>query len=356
MNCIRNSKIKTAKKAMIDIQFSWIFVVIAGALFLLLFVSLIGSQKKQADQVINAELLKKLDTLVTGSTSSFESFKEVDLPKVQLQFACNEEGNSYIGLGKGVSVPTPHQAIYAFPEFTASKLFLFTDNYATGYDVMPVLYISAESIEYVFLNYSTQGIDIGAIAAMFPPNNTVIVDVADFPNYKSTTAETIIVSVDNSNINLPDDVPYSSAYLVNIAPDQLTPDTGTVSFYHYNSIGIIPAHEVGVDIEVAYYSNAMLKGAIVSADQTSYECTSKKLLARQKILAGLALNRSLGLQASEMADDCKLAYSEIINVLPQLNNNTFLVQNNMTAISKASTTLRLKNEDLLRGNRCPLLY
>ena len=83
-------KSKNQKIAQISIQFSWIFILIAGAIILLFFTSIIYKQKDISEQKLSASVLNQLETILTSSGLSSGTINAIDTPQLELGFLCDE--------------------------------------------------------------------------------------------------------------------------------------------------------------------------------------------------------------------------------------------------------------------------
>jgi hypothetical protein len=344
---------KYDKKGVIEIQFNWIFIGIAGAVFLFLFLSIINSQKSQSDKSVNYELLQKLDSLILGSASSYESFKTVSLPSVDMSVICDSDGYSALEIGKGIARATPSQAIYSRPKINTKTLSIFTDVYSAGFPVAPIIYLTSPTIRYVFVNDSSDDGSkaLGDLYSHFPENTTeFLADPSMVNSLTEKSDETVLVSFGRRIEYLPSALSAKKTFGVvfNIGSS----GQGGLEFCNYISGTAVCATEI-------YYSGyPMLKGAVISADATSYVCNSLKILKRQSMLTTLYLNRTqLIINTSRLARDCNNTYASISPQLDLLLNfNDPRSSDNMRGIAEVSKILSMLNDDLIRGTRCPLLY
>lgn len=337
-------RMRSSKKAVFEVQFNWIFILIAGGVFLFLFLSIVSSQKKAADQSVNAELLSKVDSLIAGSASSFQSSKTVSLPSVQLDVICDADHESALQVSGSLSKRTPIQAIYARPHVDTKHLMIFTDAYEAGFGIAPILYLSGANTNYLLINDTTANEKfVAKIFSLFPENVTKVVHASPDASYPKQADETVFVKIGPGACP----TPFSGALCVLVTPSSPGDDTaGTVQFCASSS-SCSPSQ--------GYAGLPMLKGAIVSADNTSYACTSGKLLERQSILATLALNRTQQyISSGKLSLDCNTTYTSI--KLPLRNLVLARDLSNSQTIYSSSKSLSVLNEDLIRGTRCPLLY
>ena len=78
------------KRGIVDIQFNWIFIIIAGALILIFFVSLINKQRSLSDIRSSQTIASNLDSILTGAQISTDTSNTVDLPAVPISLSCDD--------------------------------------------------------------------------------------------------------------------------------------------------------------------------------------------------------------------------------------------------------------------------
>ena len=70
------------KKTQLAMPFHWIFIIIAGALILLFFVSIIYKQKAVAEEKLSITLISAVEEILAGSGVGEEETQNViDIPK-----------------------------------------------------------------------------------------------------------------------------------------------------------------------------------------------------------------------------------------------------------------------------------
>ena len=80
-----------SKKGVIEIQFNWIFILVAGALILILFVVIVQRQGSVSNQSRDIDIRSKLGTILTGAKQSTDTTFVIDIPsKTEIDFGCNK--------------------------------------------------------------------------------------------------------------------------------------------------------------------------------------------------------------------------------------------------------------------------
>ena len=78
------------KKAQVEVQINWIFVIVAGGLILLFFFGLIRWQKSQSEQSLAYNILNDLEAIFTASGVSTKTFNTIQFPDIIVDFKCED--------------------------------------------------------------------------------------------------------------------------------------------------------------------------------------------------------------------------------------------------------------------------
>lgn len=83
----------------IELQFHWIFILIAGALILAFFFSVVQKQRALSEEKLSITLASQMDAIFTGAIESKGTTQALATPKPGIAFACSKvcECNYYIG-------------------------------------------------------------------------------------------------------------------------------------------------------------------------------------------------------------------------------------------------------------------
>jgi hypothetical protein len=83
----------------IELQFNWIFILIAGAVILAFFFSVVQKQRSLSEQKLSITLASQMDAIYSGAIESKGTTQPLATPRPGLAFSCSEacECNYYIG-------------------------------------------------------------------------------------------------------------------------------------------------------------------------------------------------------------------------------------------------------------------
>src|SRR3989338_10600827 len=138
------------KKAAFEIQFNWVFVLVAGTLILVFFSAVILKQKSSSEIVTSNLILKNIEAIFSGAEASRNTINTVNIPETKLEFGCNE-----YRIGK-LSRQFNSISLFAPSEIQANKLITWTLDWSIPYRVTNFLYLSSPETRYVFFGQDTK--------------------------------------------------------------------------------------------------------------------------------------------------------------------------------------------------------
>ena len=133
------------KKGAIEIQFNWLFVLIIGAVILIVFSGIILRQKNISETSKNVLILNNLDAILSGSEVSAGTVNIVRIPKTTIEFKCNRY--SIGGLSKQLEV------MNVFPSsfFEGDRLISMALDFSIPYRITNLIYLTSPKYRYIFI-------------------------------------------------------------------------------------------------------------------------------------------------------------------------------------------------------------
>ena len=134
-----------SRKAIIEVQFNWIFVLIVGAIILAFFVTLITSQKKISEDKLSFSSLVTFDSILASAGVSANTLVVIDTPKVDFEYDCN---SFRIGT---IARQTKERPIFSSRILRGRQLITWTKDWFYPFKITNFLYLSNPEKEYVFV-------------------------------------------------------------------------------------------------------------------------------------------------------------------------------------------------------------
>ena len=134
------------KKAMIEVHFNWIFILIAGAVIFVFFINIVNKQREFSDIRTSGTIATNLESILTGAQISTDTVNIIDLPKVNIGFECERY---FIG-------PTPKQTksnvIFAPNLLKGTQMISWALDWNMPYRITNFLYLTDPELRYIIVN------------------------------------------------------------------------------------------------------------------------------------------------------------------------------------------------------------
>lgn len=352
------SKAPFRKKAVVEVQFNWIFILISGALILFLFTSIILKQKTTSDSTAQTTLLKDITSIAIGSEATTGVTKELALSKATITFGCNS-----IRIGQR-SQPLQQMVIFS-PLTLQTPLIVHTREWSVPFRATNVVYVSSPKVRYVLIGNNPLAQQINKSM----PEKFLKDAYRDYNSFHATSLQDDdhirIVFFDqnefNNNINqlfskLSSKSSNEASILV-ISGDQ---NIGSAAFYAKSQTSLQPLGSKD------YLKEEMLIGAIFTDNPDQYSCIQTNMLKKLSLVSLIHDERRETLHASTIApnplDRCNQYYGDGMPPFFPTEQNfnklmlpTSYTFNQLYEAAYGIFGLSANNKQLERLS-CPLLY
>ena len=278
------------KRGQIDIQFNWIFVLIAGAIILAFFFSVINKQRTYSDIKTSQTIVTNLESIFTGASISTDTVNVIDLPQAKVEFECNQY--------KIGSVPRDTKGNIVFaPGFVEGKQMLtWALDWNVPFRVTNFLYVTDPQIRYVIVNNSK---NLGETMREELPEDMQVeivhydqlADLEDRNNYK--VKYIFLGAQDHTALDGfqgMEDEEVTGVSLPGLVNEGGIVSTGPITFWEKDGTAFRD------DGSTFYLNQEALIGAIFSGDIEMYNCEMKKAFRKLDLMTSIYINRSVQLQ------------------------------------------------------------
>lgn len=347
------------KRAVIEVQFNWIFILIAGAVILIFFASLVGKQKEFATASYATNVLTNMEAIMSGAGVALGSTQFIELADTRIDFSCDAY---YVGeaqknfKGKLTFAPS-----YLYGKYIVT----WTQSFDVPFRATNFLYLTTPEIRYIIIN---DGNYAEKLYELLPQKeaeideekktmmNKEIVDniaeIKDKNNYKVR-----IIFFENDNIGQITTLIRKTAAddltALKITPSQETNilnSYGTVEFFKKrgNEFDKIGTSE--------YFTQSMLFGAVFTDDLETYNCLKNRAFEKMKMVADVYRERS-GEIAGKYQEEagagtiplCSAVHDSAAIKLTNINYDS------LEGLYNLMNTLKNQNQDALRFS-CAVIY
>jgi len=327
-----------SKKGSIEIQFSWIFILIAGALIVAFFIIIVQKQKQLADVKLSGDIKADLSTILTGSRVSRGTSSLIEIPQATIYYDCDGYSVGNLGaINPGIT--------FSPDTLKGTGLMMWSLDWNVPFRVDNFLYITSPEIRYIFVTDTNENIDTSVFSTIFESEDTTsfppktIIHNGDeqllfnkenaswqfimqnnFPN--SNNYKIRFIYKDNPNptdyslANFFGEIPNDAVTAVNIKADtscngDIFDCFGKVQFYQKDNLGFNDGNPSFLG-ESYYLGRASVIAAVFAEKPEPYNCQMKKAFRKLQFVAQIYFDK---------ANDLQMYYAAIndLNCQPVIN-------------------------------------
>ncbi len=145
---------KHYRKGQIEITFNWVYILIAGAVILLFFVSLIVKQKEISEERLAEDVVRVMESIFTGAQVSEKTKSSLPLGGLSerdLYFRCEDAVGEYGIKGLPARTQNSLDPLFAPKEVTGTRLILWSLPYFLPFKITDFLFLTSDKHHYVFV-------------------------------------------------------------------------------------------------------------------------------------------------------------------------------------------------------------
>ena len=345
---------KLGKHAQADIQFHWIFILIAGGIILTFFVSVSVWYKGNQEGKLENTVVLKLDSLFTTAIESPRTAKPLQIPDMTLSFTCDPTTCGLYSCasdfsGGGISQGTETEVIFAHHKIKGNNLVTWALQWEAPFPVANFLYVTNDRIRYVLVYEESEKETAEKVNEELQQNsylNKQFVEYADLnlEDYNDDFVRIVVFDASPSTQNLGEE-DFASVYdenefdVIHVTGDD---GSGQITFN---------------DGQTEYVGLPLLLGAIFSPSKAFYDCNKHKAMFRLRLVATNYQNTKsyydeyLPPGKTYCYDNFYAVGTEVDTSLGKLNDPT----SSPEVIAIQVDFLKQKNQQLILQD-CPRLY
>lgn len=168
MLSIKNNMSKSNKKGQYTLAFNWIYVLIAGAVILLFFISIAVKQQSISEENLSYDVTRILESIITAATASEQTKNFIDtstLYDYTFVFTCEMDEyaggfkdifSSYSVEGTTSSEETIIEPIFAPGKIQTTEMITWSLPYKLPFKIMDVLMITSSDTKYYVIGDSSE--------------------------------------------------------------------------------------------------------------------------------------------------------------------------------------------------------
>ena len=284
------------KRGIIELQFNWIFVIIAGAIIFLFFINIVNKQREFSEMRASGTIVTNLDSILTGAQISTNTINVIEMPKLEIGFECNRY---FVG---PAPKSTKGNVIFAPGLLKGKEVITWTKEWNMPYRVTNFLYITDPELRYIIINNS-QNLGQTLFDELPDEMNKEVIDPNELKNLKNKNnykvkfiflgGETVLnnpLTNGLEKLKRTDDEDITAINITTLDEDSsIIPTTGTIVFLKKDNNRWEP------ELETHYLNKESFYGAIFAEDRDMYNCVMKKAFKKLNLVTTIYLERSEGL-------------------------------------------------------------
>ena len=337
-------------KRAFEIQFNWIFVLIAGAAILIFFASIIIKQKNISQTTSNIEMLKQMENIIAGASVSTDTIVPLEIPNFEIKISCNRVS---VGLSSN-----QYQALILFAPtlIKGNKLVTQTQAFKEPYRSTNLLFITSTQVKYIL---------VGGDVLFKEMNKTLPVelDKETFSLYdpsKIRNTNNYKVKLIFFNVNFPSSVPDSLAKMPDsdVTAIRVNGDIGkgTIDFYKKSD------KVFTLTDNSAYIGKSSLIAAIYAENSELYKCNMNNVFSKNVLVTKVYKGKIEEFVAQPTRPECRQIYTDSLPYLNKIESASSKLAKapkievqDIDEISSASEYLTIQNKEAQKFS-CPMIY
>ncbi|MBU0628762.1 MAG: hypothetical protein KKC75_06235 [Nanoarchaeota archaeon] len=350
------------KRGMIEVNFNWIFILIAGAVIFVFFINIVNKQRQFSEIKTSGSIVTNLESILTGAQVSTGTVNIIDLPKVDIGFECDRY---FIG-------PVPKQTrgnvIFAPNLLKGKQMITWTLDWNLPYRVTNILYITDPELRYIIVYDSNTEALAKKLDDELPKEmNKELVDktklgnLGDKNNYQVRfiflAGVTLDATAANGLTNLAKmrDEDVTAINLTEPGTSNILSNTGTIKFLQKQG-------NIWVEKGTTYYlKKETFFGAIFAADLETYNCVMKKAFKKLNLVTKVYTQRSTELRTYYgFTNTCFSPHdtARLVNMEQYSQTQSDDFPNDLAAINAIQTTYTSIKDQNQRAQlfSCALIY
>lgn len=324
------------KKAMSEEQFRWIFILIAGAMIMGFFGSIVVKQKQAQEDNTAAAELQNIEFLMANAKVATGSSEEVELFK-EIKFDCDS-------FKIGSASKQTKEAIFAPQLLKGRNLITWTLNWDTPYRAANFLFLTTDEVRYVFVYDENRYNADNSYKNFF---DEVYNKISNKINKERISNEKNIQDKNNYKVRL-------VLFDLDIAPTALKGDVSKLKIEGISSESDLEKGRISFDNQKSHYLELpSLYAAIFSENKIDYECAMGKAFRKLNLVSQVYDKKLEGFNTNVQNTDCIAIYSVAKD---RINKKMFgaILEKKEEAYA-AARDIEKYNTDLIKAS-CPPIY
>lgn len=332
---------KMNKKAF-EIQFNWLFVLVAGTAIIIFFTVLVTRHKDISETSIKADVLKSIESIITAASVSTDTVNVLDIPNSNIEVGCNR-----VSIG-GVSRQYQKLILFAPNLIKGDKLVTQTMGFSLPYKITNLLYMTSPQVRYIIIGNSefAREINKSLPSELKKEFYKQIPEIKNLNNYKIRFIVFEDFDVEGIDLTNLEKMPDADVTAIKVIGDI---NKGEIKFYEKDGSSWSFPPETSL-----YFGKPSLIGAIYSDTLENYECNMQNVFSRLSLVTQVYIGRTGTLisprqECNDYYGNALAALDSILTVSSEFN------EENVNDLAVAGNSLLNQNKNAQEYS-CILIY
>ena len=342
------------KKAYVEVQFNWIFVLVAGAIILIFFAGIVIKQKKSSDERIGNIVLTNLEAILYGVNVGSGVVKQFAVPNKDIEFYCDYSTCVYGSCDSGFriedsgkNIPMRVQTIFSPSLLKEGNLVAWSSSWDVAFKVTNFLFLTSPEVRYVIVGSDDLASQIfKELPAEIKKEAVTVNELSELEDTNNYNIRFIFIVDELTNAVLPSFTGKMKDKSVSALKITGGLNKGQLQFYRKSGNNVVSEGNA-----VSYLGSASLFAGIFADSLDSYKCGMEKAFKRLNMVAQVYQARSAAL--SRGADVCSTLHGNAVLYLGSIIDNSNIEA--VSAIDRAVINLISQNQQA-RLNSCASIY
>lgn len=341
------------RRGAVEIQFNWVFVLIAGSVILLAFFSFILKQKAASDQAMAESLVKDVQFLAEGAASASKAWQTIEGTKKPIEAVCSEDCSCTLNVGS-FSQDFRDLSLFIPSELSGAKLIFWSQDWSMPFRATNFLYMSSQDVKYWLVYQNQDDPLLEDITSIFPEDLVMeTIPITQIGDIESEDFEVVKIIFVNSGFYRDTELARqldASFEEVQVKAVLVDDQRQELTFYEKMEEDEL----VFVEKKMPYAGLATVLGAIFANDANMYGCQVEKGLRRAESVIRVYAERTKDLNDANL-EGC--SYQQATTNLQSMVQSTGTLSLGIEGQQMRFPIDNLDqiNRDLLNQG-CPLVY
>jgi len=340
---------------------NWVFVLIAGAMILVVAFSFVAKLRTAAKVKIADTLAKDIEAIATGAIVAKGGAQKVSVPKENVQFSCTDECSCSIRVGPGER-PYKEKFIFAPDNLEDIEIIFISMDWKVPFRVSNFLFASNKFVKYFILyeegDPAAEEIVGKLQKKMHEDLRVAYIDIEELGDLMPQNFDEIKFVLINTPPMPTSDFTNFAKVDFNIV--RINPSNNQLIFFDKKSKKRLDFFD---PVESSYTGDAALFAAIFADDSVMYNCNMEKAVKRMSYIAQIYADRARFLHSQVISPGGPIGhcsgYLDSANKLDLLASDladiTAIVDDTFGQLGGDINSIETDNNNFLLAS-CPLLY